>query len=204
MYSPSTSEILRALKTEGLTSRLYTLLDGSETQLSLLKPACSEQAPCRKCDPSSRDDDGWTALDWAILHGQEQTKIGRFRLMRCPHQRNADGLQQFYSNCARKQKAESIQTRRVIVCDRTVQLVTAANYVYQHMQCTTTCMMQEMFALELLRLAGPAVAHACHRSTKALARHGQTGALFDVRLKAPTTLEQGRTQSTFMAACRTA
>jgi len=63
----------------GLTSRLYTLLDG-------------------KCDPSSRDDDGWTALDWAILHGQE------------------------------------------------------------------------MFALELLRLAGPAVAHACHRSTKALAR----------------------------------
>ncbi|CAE7480285.1 FH3 [Symbiodinium sp. KB8] len=63
----------------GLTTRLYILLDA-------------------KCDPSSRDDDGWTPLDWAILHGQE------------------------------------------------------------------------MFALELLRLAGPAVAHACHRSTKALAR----------------------------------
>ena len=26
----------------------------------------------RRCDPGGRDDDGWTALDWAIAQGQEQ------------------------------------------------------------------------------------------------------------------------------------
>ena len=45
---PSNSEIPRALrKTEGLTTRLYILLDASETQLSLLKRASGEHAPSK-------------------------------------------------------------------------------------------------------------------------------------------------------------